>query len=245
MRINDARFTEAIVRALSENTESLGIGTLGEKLLHRILKYYIDPDENNHEIEYLGSVADVINGEGIFEIQTRSLERLVPKLEKFLEKSPVTVVYPLFSEKNVIWFDKQTGELTPPRRSPKRATPADALIEIYKLLEFLERPGFSIELIFLKGDEYKLLDGWDKSKKRGATKLDRIPSSIDTTVTVRTREDCVCLLSDSLPHPFTAKQFYKLIGHRGRTAYYALRALVNIGIIHEFGKLKNAKLFDY
>ena len=245
MEINDFRFMQARAKVMTENAEPLGIGTLGEKLLHRILKYYIDPDENNHEIAYLGSVADVMNEEGIFEIQTRSLERLVPKLEKFLEKSPVTVVYPLFSEKNVIWLDKQTGELTPPRRSPKSATPAEALIEIYKLLEFLERPGFSIELMFLKGDEYKLLDGWDKSKKRGATKLDRIPSSIDTTVTVMTRADCTRLLPDRLPHPFTAKEFYKLIGHRSRSAYYALRALVNIGIIHECGKLKNAKLFDY
>ena len=76
--VKEKRFFDAKIRLLSESGADGGIGRLAEKSLHKVLKSYIEPDETFHEREHLGSVADVMNNDGIYEIQTRSAERLIP-----------------------------------------------------------------------------------------------------------------------------------------------------------------------
>lgn len=75
-----------------------GIGTLGEKSLHAALKYYFEPCPENHEQPLGGFVADAVGGHGVIEIQSRSLFKLIPKLDAFLEACPVTVVHPLIGK---------------------------------------------------------------------------------------------------------------------------------------------------
>lgn len=72
-----------------------GIGTLGERTLHMVLKRYFEPDESLHEIRVGGFVADIVRPNGIIEIQTRDFSKLRRKLAAFLELGPVTVVYPV------------------------------------------------------------------------------------------------------------------------------------------------------
>lgn len=89
-----ARFTAAKERIIGKNRERNGIGTLSEKTVHAVLKHYYAPDESQHEIPVEGCVADIFNGKEIIEIQTRSFDRMRPKLERFLPLYPVTIVYP-------------------------------------------------------------------------------------------------------------------------------------------------------
>ena len=95
----DLRFSEAYARVIGEKCADTGIGTLGEKAIHKTLKLYYEPDESKHEIEVLGSVADVLSENGIIEVQSSNFKYLVPKLEKFLPQYPVTVVYPIVARK--------------------------------------------------------------------------------------------------------------------------------------------------
>ena len=53
-----------------------GIGTLGEKSLHAALKLYYEPDSSRHEIPVGQYVADIVNEEGIIEIQTKHLSSM-------------------------------------------------------------------------------------------------------------------------------------------------------------------------
>ena len=131
------RFVNARMTVLGESAGRFGIGTLSEKSLHGILKYYIEPNAEYHEVEFLGSVADIKRDGEIVEIQTRSLERLSAKLEKFLAVMPVRVVYPLPYEKYISVIDKRTGEIISRRKSPKRSSPSDAIIELRKIRKFL------------------------------------------------------------------------------------------------------------
>ena len=79
--MNEMRFFEARARVLSENPLSAaGIGTLSEKSLHRIFKLYLEPNEEYHEIPFMSSIADIKREEHIYEIQTHSTEKLLPKL---------------------------------------------------------------------------------------------------------------------------------------------------------------------
>ncbi len=229
--IDNIRFSEARIKVLAESGERAGIGTLGEKLLHRTLKLYFEPRREHHEVEYLGSIADIKNEEGVTEIQTRSFERLVPKLLKFLPRTPVTIIYPIISEKRLFWLDKETGELTAPRKSPKHGKPSDALHELSRLADFVAHKALTVKLVFISVDEYKLLDGWDKTGKRGAGCIERIPREITYIVTLRTLKDYAALIPDSLGNSFTAKEFNRATALRGRRAYFSLKFLLDKGLL--------------
>ena len=88
-------FTAAKNKVVGVIREKSGIGTLGEKTVHAILKNMYEPDDNYQEVAIEGYVADICNNDGIIEIQTRQLNKLRDKLSVFLQDYHVTVVYPL------------------------------------------------------------------------------------------------------------------------------------------------------
>ena len=118
--MDQARFQEACRKALAQKPLPQGIGTLGEKTLHRVLKAYFQPDPSKCEVRVGPYVADALTESGIVEIQTRSFYKLRPKLKAFLEQAPVTVVYPVPAVKWLIWIS-EGGEPTPPPEEPCQA----------------------------------------------------------------------------------------------------------------------------
>ena len=107
-----------------------GIGTLAEKTLHLVLKNYIDPREVNHEVKVGRKVADIKSGDFITEIQTRNFNLLRPKLTEFLKDYKVTVVFPVAKEKYIYWIDPNSGEVSEPRKSPKKGSALDIFPEL-------------------------------------------------------------------------------------------------------------------
>ena len=120
-----------------------GIGTIGEKSLHLTLKYFFAPDPETHERPLGGFIADAVTEEGVFEIQTRGLSRLKPKLNAFLPLCSVTVVYPVAASTLLCCVD-ENGELLHQRKSPKHETVFTAMREIYTLRDALTNPNLRI-----------------------------------------------------------------------------------------------------
>ena len=114
-------FIEARLVVMCDRKKDAGIGTLGEKTLHRIVKQMLEPDASRHEVKLCGAVVDILGQDGVIEVQTRDLYRLLPKLRRILPEHRVTVVYPIPATKTVRWIDPKTGECTPARKSPKKA----------------------------------------------------------------------------------------------------------------------------
>ena len=88
-------FKSAIEAAMAEESSDNSIGSLSEKLIHKTLKYYIEPNDVNHEVKYASFVADIVNENGITEIQSASFQYLCRKLGAFLPFSKVTLVCPI------------------------------------------------------------------------------------------------------------------------------------------------------
>ena len=86
------RFDQAAAKILSRENENHGIGTLGEKTLHAVVKNYVEPDEDYHEVPLEGYVADVYRDGHVFEIQTANFNTMRGKLETFLPLYQVTIV---------------------------------------------------------------------------------------------------------------------------------------------------------
>ena len=229
MKVDPIRFEEA--KALSAKTADGGIGTLGERALHRTIKYYIDPDPTHHEQEYLGSVIDVISEGEIYEIQTRTLARLLPKLEKLLPERTVTLIYPIAVERLLTWLDETTGESAKPRRVSRKGRPSDALLELYPLAPVITHPSLTVTLFMINTEEYKSLNGKGEKRKKGATRLERIPTELVDIITLCAPEDYSRLIPDKLPSAFTAAEFYRAAQIKGRRAYYALKLLCDLGVL--------------
>ena len=237
------RLACALKATLDEERAGRGIGTLGEKTLHSVLKNYFEPSPENHEIKVQGFVADIVNDAGVTEIQTRSFDRLRRKLNAFLEVTPVTVVCPVVRKKELIWLDTDTGEASKKRKSPKTGKPCHAMRELCRIHEFLGHENLTVCVLMLDCEEYRTLDGWDKSKKRGSTRYERIPVALCEEIYLKNKSDYAALLPDSLPDTFTAAQFRRAVGFGGMSAGFALKAFVELGICEQSGKRGRAFLY--
>ena len=131
--IDHALFEESCNRMIGALSGQNGIGTLQEKTIHSVLKYYYAPNPSYHEIKIGSYVADIcIDGE-IFEVQTRNFNTMRNKLDFFLKEHDVTIIYPVAHTKWLSWLDMETGELSKKRKSPKTGTFYQIIPELYKI----------------------------------------------------------------------------------------------------------------
>ena len=220
-----------------------GIGTLGEKTLHAVLKNYYEPHQENHEVRLGKYVADIVGENGIIEIQTRQFTRLLEKLEYFLEFTDVTVVYPIIQTKYLSWIDTETGEAVERRKSPKRGTIYDVIPELYAIKYTLDNPRMHLRLCLLEAEETRYLDGWSKNKKKGSTKCDRVPTSLIEEIALDRESDYKLFLPGELPDKFTSKDFAKAAHIRPEIARTALNLLTYLKLTEQTGTINRSKLY--
>lgn len=229
---NEKHRFDAVCRDVltSEHLRS-GIGTLGERTLHLILKKYFEPDDTCHEQKIGRFVADIRNGGGITEIQTRQFSAMRKKLTAFTKEYPVNVVFPIAATKQLTWVDPESGELSEKRKSPKKGQPWDILRELYALRPIMPLDNVKFTLVFTDMDEFKLLDGWSRDKKRGASRYERIPTALCDIITLDKPSDYSILVPPTLGDDFTAAELAKAAKMTPRAAGYAIRTLVTLGVI--------------
>ena len=237
------RFQYALDKVVGKDHVRDGIGTLSEKTVHAVLKYYYEPDCAHHEIPLEKSVADIFTGSEVIEIQTRALYRLKPKLEKFLPLYPVTVVYPIPYEKWVCWIDETTGEVTQKRKSPKKGNPYLAFKELYTIRTLLTNSNLHIRLVLMDMEEYRLLNGWSKNKKRGSERYDRLPLRLEDEVILDSVQDYLQLLPLELEENFTSADFAKIAKISRDLAGTTLLVLWQLGLVERTGKKGNSYLY--
>lgn len=241
--MNKELFYNACEKIIGKDRSKKGIGTLGEKTLHAVLKNYYEPHEENHEIKVGRFVADIVGEQGVIEIQTRSFGSLLEKLDNFLEFCDVTVVYPLPALKYVSWLDMETGELSPKHKSPKKCRIYDAFKEIIRIKYALDNPRFHLVLCFLEVDEIRFLNGWSENKKRGSSRCDRIPKDIIEEVRFDCVEDYRRFLPDGLPEEFTSAHYAKACKINKQLASNGLNILNYLGLVERVGKKGNSFIY--
>ncbi len=221
-----------------------GIGTLGEKTVHAMLKRYYEPDASLHEVSCRGFVADILSGNRIIEIQSRGFERLVPKLIALLEDYDITVVFPVVVKKEIVWVDPETGECRKPRISNKHGHELDLFSELYRIREFLDHRHLHFRVVKINAREYRLTNGQGAQKKKHATKVDILPLSILGEINVESPRDYACFLPSSLPSVFTADLLRDKTGASLLAARMALRVMREHGTVIYKGKERHRNLYS-
>ena len=230
--------------AENKTYEFSGIGTLGEKTLHAVMKEYYRCGMST-EVSVGKYVADIAGGNEVMEIQTGSFTPLRAKLNEYLKDHRVTVVYPIPYFKWIAWIDTETGDINSDHKSPKRGTSSDAFLELCRIREHLTNPNFHLILAFVNLTEYRYLNGWSRDKKRGSVRCDRIPCALAGEIRFNTSADYVKLLPPVLPDTFTAKELALAIGIRTGTRKLsaATSVLRAVGVIEACGKSSNAIIY--
>ncbi len=220
-------FCEACLRAISEDSDG-GIGTLSEKLVHKTVKLFIEPRRECHEVEYLGSVVDVLNESGVYEIQTGGFSPLVGKIKRIIDSTPVTLVKPVVAKKRILRLDEVSKEVVSFGREIKYKNIFDFSFELYKIRELVGKSGFTLRLVSIFCEEERLeFKGGKKRERRGCL----IPKELCGIIDLRTPEDYLALLPLELGERFSADEFRKAAHSRSRYSYYFLRLLCDLGLL--------------
>lgn len=236
-------FNQSIAKIISREHENHGIGTLGEKTLHAVVKNYVEPNEDYHEVPLLGYVADVYREGKIFEIQTANFNTMRKKLQAFLKEYKVTIVYPVPAVKWLRWIDEETGEITDRRKSPKTGTPYEVFKELYKIKSFLKHPNLSVWILMIDMEESRLLNGWSADRKKGSCRHDRMPVELVEEIHLDCVQDYRMLVPPELEN-FTSKEYAKATKLTVKRAQTALNVLYALDIVERTGKKGNSYLYE-
>lgn len=241
--MDEQRFETIKNRIVSTQRKRNGIGTLQEKTVHAVLKDYYAPSEDMQEIPVNGYVADIFTGKEIIEIQTANFNKMREKLNSFLPEYPVTIVYPIPYIKWLSWIDEESGECSPLRKSPVKGNIYKAFYELYKIKSYLQNENLKLCFPFLNIEEYRLLNGWSKDKKKGSCRYDRIPVAMVDEICFERVEDYLQLVPYELEEPFTAAEFAKNVKIRKEEAGRVLHILNYLQVIRQEGKKGKAYLY--
>ncbi len=236
---NEFRFEKAKDEYFKGEHKRYNIGTLSEGSLHMILKYFVCPDMKYHEVPLCGYIADIFKDGRVTEIQTRAFGNLEKKLEAFLPEHKVDIVYPVAYVKRISKIDKETGDVSKPRRSPKKGRIQEILPELFYIRKKLNDPNLKIHICMLEITEYR----YDNPKRKGRTvRYDRVPTSFVSAMSLGCGEYSK-LIPPDLGEEFTAKEFAKASGLCGMRLSAALKTLCECGAVSVKGKKGRAYIY--
>lgn len=210
-----------------------GIGIYNEKRLHRVLKRTFCDNENFFEVKVGRYTADVLCDGHIYEIQCASFAPLTDKIGYYLNETDnfVTVVHPLVVKRKIIRADRESGEISYVRSSPKKARLEDILPKLYYLRDFIGHARFSVIVALVEVEEYRYSEAV-RYRKSGKYDNEVFPTKLVELVELREVADYVEFLpAELIGQEFSAADYQPHTRLRGRDLYSALNLLSHIGLI--------------
>jgi len=236
------------------------VGTRGEKSLHAALKrWYAQPGD---QIEAMvdGYRVDIVRGDLLIEIQTRSFGALRKKLDHLLMGHAVRVVYPVAADKWVTRLAADGREIGR-RRSPKRGRVEDVFGELIRLPTLITHPHFTLEVLLIRAEEQRRNDGLGSWRRKGWSLYDHILLEVIEAVSWTTPEDFLRLLPPGphlcegahgrrqgaapglLPRPFTTADLATSLVMAKSLAQKMAYCLHRMGLLDKVGKQGHSILY--
>lgn len=226
-----ARFEEVVRQSTGTVRDVSGIGTYKEKSLHYILKNYFCPDKTCHELPCRGYIADIMEDGCITEIQSSSLYGMDKKLECFLPEHSVRIVFPLIQKNTIVWIDPKSGDMTRSSRAAKRDDIYTLIRQLVYILEYLPQDRLTVNAVTLHADDYRLLDGRGADRKKGATKLDLVPTRLIDIEQLSFPDSLAHFVPPTLPELFTRDEFAAATHTKARALWAVLKVMTEASVI--------------
>ncbi len=241
--IDNERFKSIVKKIVCDKKEKNKIGLISEKLIHSSIKYYLE-NEENHEQKIGKFYVDILKDGHIYEIQTANFNKLREKLDYFFSlEYDVTIVYPFSHKKIIYWLDPETMELSKGRYSNRKGNFMNIFPELYKIKQYLKNDKLHFKFILINMDEYRFLNGRDKTRKIGSSRIERIPSEIVDILDIKVLNDFCYFTKCFSDSHFTTKDYKKINKSTIKEAALALNILSYLGIIERIGRIGRLYLY--
>ncbi|MCK4758224.1 MAG: hypothetical protein KAS67_07220 [Thermoplasmata archaeon] len=223
--------------------EEKGINLLNEYSLHSLIKHLYSLPGDRFEVRVGTYIIDVVRGDILIEIQTRSFSSIRDKLRTLVKTHEVRLIHPIIVQKWVVYVDKDTGKKLGKRKSPRKGKPIDLFRELIRMPGLVKHPNLSIILYMVQAEETRIRGvkkGW---RGRGYKILDRRIIGVDEVISLNHPGDYLRFLPDGLDNPFTNKMLAHEADIRIREAGWITYCLKKMGAIQEVGKRGRELLF--
>ena len=214
-----------------------------EQTLHEQLKKYYARETGVVESSLGEYRVDVVKGDLLIEIQTRSFSSIRDKLGKLVKSYNVRLVHPIPYQKWVVRLDRDRTQVSK-RKSPKRGRVEDVFRELVYIPKLLIDSNFELEVVLVNMEEYLIDDGKGSWRRKRWSIEDRKMLDIHERYLYRNPRDFEDMLPDSLPEEFTTRMLAKEAKLRIRLAQKMVYCLRNLELIHLTGKKGRAYLYS-
>lgn len=217
---------------------------MSEKPLHAALKEWYAGPEDQLEVSVDGFIIDILQGDLLVEIQTRSFSAIKNKLAALTGSHPVRLVYPIAVEKWLVKLAKD-GRAQPTRRkSPKRGAVEHLFAELVSFPGLLAHPNFSLEVLLIQEEEVRRHDIRRAWRRRGWVTQERRLLAVVGRHLFETPADLAALLPPALVEPFTTADLAAALSIRRRLAQQMAYCLREMGVLRPEGKRGSAILYS-
>jgi len=208
---------------------------MNENSLHSAIKELYSIPNDRFEVRIDGFIIDILRGDLLIEVQTKSFHAIKRKLSNLVESHKVRLVYPIPERKWIVSF-AESGELVTRRKSPRKGRLADLFYELVSIPDLVAKEDFSLEVLMIEEEEIRCSDGKGSWRRKGASIKDRRLIEVVYRVLFENKADFLTFLPSDLKRPFTNRSLADQTGvsiNLTRKMTYCLRKM---GAIKKVGK---------
>lgn len=214
-----------------------------EQTLHEQLKELYARETGEIESTMGDYRVDVVRGDLLIEIQTRSFSSIRDKLRDLTQENRVRLVHPIAYQKWITRLDEDKKQVSR-RKSPRRGRVEDVFSELVYLPKLLMSPNFEVEVVLVDLEEYWIDDGRGSWRRRRWSIHDKKMLELRERYLFKSPEDFKQLIPEALPKEFTSRMLSKETGLNMRLAQKMLYCLTKMNIVERNGKKGRAYLYS-
>lgn len=216
-----------------------------ETSLHRDLKHIYAGSDGEVEVALDSYRIDVMRGGELIEIQHGSLAAIRDKIRRLLAKHKLRVVKPIIAEKILVKQKRRGGKIVDRRRSPKRGDLLDLFDDLVYFTRVFPHENLVLEVPLIKIEELRYPGhGRRRRRRKGDFQIeDQRLININESVELRTTNDLLEMLPDSLPTPFDTAQLAEAMDISRWFAQRIAYCLRETGATNQVGKRGNSILY--
>jgi hypothetical protein len=213
-----------------------------EQTLHEQLKEVYAKETGEIESTLGDYRVDVVRGDLLIEIQTRSFSNIRDKLRDLAGDYKVRLVHPIAYRKWITKLNKD-GKPVSRRKSPKSGRIEDIFYELVYMPKLLSNSNFELEVVLVDLEEYWIDDGKGSWRRRRWSIYDKRMLELRERHLFTSPEDFKRLLPESLPTRFTSRILAKEAKLRIRASQKMLYCLHKMDIVTRNGKKGRSYLY--
>jgi hypothetical protein len=223
---------------------SNGIGTLRESSLHEELKKWYREPGDQLEVSIDGYIIDIVRKDLLIEIQIQNFSALKKKLEKLTKDHKILLVYPVISDKWIIYEDNNHTKIRK-RLSPKHCSYNNLFDEIVFIPEIIPNPNLSMEVIIIQIEEIHQKNGKGMWRRKGWRIKDKKLLKVIGWRTFHSPDDFLTQIPRDIEVPFTNYELAKKLKQTVSLTRKMTYSLRKMGVLRVVGKIGNSFLYCF